>query len=253
MNSGFPTSIAAGSGGSYNLVCEARALLGIVPRSLSISGRMVVPRRRRSELSDEELVSLCQENDHDAFTELVDRYKNGIHWLVRRMVGSSEHEDLTQEVFLRAYRAIPSFRGESSFKTWIFRIGRNLCLSELRKAGRRGEHVSLDEEGEEKIRNLLPESGSDVETLLERRELSRCVKELVDELPVQYRTVLTLFYVNRIRYEDIAEIMDIPLGTVKTHLYRARMRLRNLVLDSSKVAGLARIDGGPASADEVKP
>jgi RNA polymerase sigma-70 factor (ECF subfamily) len=214
---------------------------------------MAVPRRRPEELSDEELVALCRENDHDAFTELVDRYKNGIHWLVKRMVGSSEHEDLTQEVFLRVYRAIPSFRGESTFKTWVFRIARNLCLSELRKAGRRGEHVSLDEKGEEKIRDLLPESGSDAEKLLERRELSRHVRQLVGELPLQYRTVLTLFYVNRIRYEDIAEIMEIPLGTVKTHLHRARMRLRNLVLDSSKVAGLTQISGDPASADEVKP
>jgi RNA polymerase sigma-70 factor (ECF subfamily) len=214
---------------------------------------MAVPRRRRSELSDDELVALCRENDHDAFTELVDRYKNGIHWLVKRMVGNPENEDLTQEVFLRAYRAIPRFRGESTFKTWIFRIARNVCLSELRKAGRRGEHVSLDDGGEEKIRDLLPESGSDAEKLLERRELSQHIRQLVGELPLQYRTVLTLFYVNRVRYEDIAEIMDIPLGTVKTHLHRARMRLRNLVLDSSKVTGIAGVSSDAASADEVKP
>ena len=104
-------------------------------RTLSSMEQEVSERRPLRELSDEQLVVLCQGDDHAAFATLVDRYKNRIHWLVRRMVGGPEDEDLTQEVFIKVYQAIPGFRGGSSFKTWIYKIAHNLCLSELRKKG----------------------------------------------------------------------------------------------------------------------
>jgi RNA polymerase sigma-70 factor (ECF subfamily) len=196
-------------------------------------GRTVDEKNGLAEQSDEQLVERCQHHDHAAFEEIVDRYKHRIHWLVRRMVGSLESEDLTQEVFLRVYRAAPGFRRGSRFSTWIYRIAHNLCLSELRKRGRRGEHLSLEEEGDEKIHWLLPEAPDNLEEQIERKDFSRNVRELVDRLPTRYRTVLTLFYVNQARYEEIAEIMNIPLGTVKTYLHRARLRLRDLVLAES--------------------
>lgn len=253
MNPMSLTSIAVGPRGPYNLVQHARTWLGGKPTSIPVLGKMAVPKRRPEELSDEELVALCRKKDHEAFAELVDRYKNGVHWLVKRMVGDSDHEDLTQDVFLRAYRALPRFRGDSTFKTWIFKIARNLCLSELRKAGRRGQHLSLEDEGEERIQELLPESQSGIERSMERRDLSHRVRQLVDELPLHYKTVLTLFYLNRVRYEEIAEIMDIPMGTVKTHLHRARMRLRDLAVTRLEPDGLAEMPSQRPSADEVKP
>ncbi len=190
------------------------------------------------EQSDEELVLRCLEHDHGAFTELVDRYKHRIHRLVRRMVGSPDDEDLTQEVFLRVYRALPRFRSGSRFSTWIYKIAHNLCLSELRKRGRRGRHLSFEEEGEEKVHWLLSDTRENLEEQIERRDVSRRVQELVEQLPVRYRTVLTLFYVHQTRYEEIAEIMNLPMGTVKTHIRRARARLRNLVLAHPDLAGL---------------
>lgn len=197
-----------------------------------------------AEQSDEALVERCRMEDHQAFAELVDRYKDRIHWMVRRMIGSLEAEDLTQEVFLRAYQAFPRFRSGSKFSTWIYKIARNLCLSELRKRGRRGEHVSLEEEGEERIHGLLPGTRGSLEEQLERQDLSRNIRELVERLPVHYREVLTLFYTNQARYEEIAEIMEIPIGTVKTYIHRARLRLRDLVLAETDLASLV---GQPAA------
>jgi RNA polymerase sigma-70 factor (ECF subfamily) len=205
---------------------------------LSSLEQEVLENRPLVELSDEQLVLRCQNDDHDAFTVLVNRYKDRIHWLVRRMVGGPDDEDLTQEVFIKVYRALPGFRGGSSFKTWIFRIAHNHCLSDLRNKARRGEHLSIEEEGDEKIHCLLPDTRSDLEREIEKRDLSQSIRTLMERLPPQYREVLTLFYIEQARYEEIAEIMGIPLGTVKTHIHRARLRLRDLLLAEGDIAGL---------------
>jgi RNA polymerase sigma-70 factor (ECF subfamily) len=190
------------------------------------------------ELSDEDLVELCQENDHQAFTEIVDRYKHKVHWLVRRMVGSPEDEDLTQEVFLRAYQAIAGFQSRSTFRTWLYRIAHNLCLTELKRRGRRGEHLSFDDEGEEKVHWMLPGSRQGLEDEIERQDMSEILRTLIEKLPTHYRTVLTLFYLQQVKYEEIAGIMGIPIGTVKTYLHRGRLRLRDLVLAETDLGGV---------------
>jgi RNA polymerase sigma-70 factor (ECF subfamily) len=181
-------------------------------------------------LADEGLVSRSQAGDQAAFTEIVRRYKDRVYWLVRRMVGSSEDEDITQEVFLRAYQAIPRLRSGATLKTWLFRIAHNLCVTEIHRRGRRGEHVSLEDEGEERIHHLLPGDTGRLEQQIERQELSGAVQRLVAKMPAHYRAVLTLYYVEEAKYEEIAEIMGLPMGTVKTHIHRARLRLRDLVL-----------------------
>ena len=207
-------------------------------RDESLTGRIVERKESPADQSDETLVERCKARDHEAFTELVDRYKHRVHWMVRRMIGAGEAEDLTQEVFLRAYQALPRFRGESKFSTWLYRIARNLCLSELRKAGRHGEQLALDDESEERIHHLLPHSGEGLEEQIEKHDLSGHVRRLMDRLPGNYRTALTLFYNNKARYEEIAEIMEIPIGTVKTYIHRARLRLRDLLLEEPGLSAL---------------
>jgi RNA polymerase sigma-70 factor (ECF subfamily) len=187
-------------------------------------------KRSLREISDEELVRRCQQNDHAAFTEIVDRYKDSVYWLIRRMIGNLEVEDLTQDVFLRAYRAIPRLRSRATFRTWLYRIAHNLCVTELRRRDKRGEHLSLDEEGEEKVHWLMPEGRKDQEGEINRWDLAQSVQTLVGMLPERYRTALTLFYIQQVRYEEIAEIMGIPLGTVKTYIHRGRLHLRKLIL-----------------------
>ena len=212
-------------------------------------------RRALAELSDDELVRSGRKHDHEAFAELVNRYKHRVYWLVRRMLGSEEDEDVAQEVFLRVYEALPAFRGDCKFSTWIYKITRNLCLAELKKRGVRGEPLSLEVESDEKIHCLLAASHHGPAEDVERLDLSRSVRELMGRLPVQYRTVLTLFYLNQATYEEIAEIMDAPLGTVKTNIHRARLRLRELVLADAGLAGpeheaasVRTSPGGPSAA-----
>jgi RNA polymerase sigma-70 factor (ECF subfamily) len=183
-----------------------------------------------SDLADQDLVRRCQAGSQAAFTEIVRRYQDRVHWLVRRMVSGPDDEDLTQEVFLRAYQAMPGLRSGATLRAWLFRIAHNLCVTELKKRGRRGEHVSLDEEGEESLHRELPQDVGRIEREAERREFEREVRGLLAKLPAAYREVLTLYYTDEATYEEIAEILAVPLGTVKTHLHRARLRLRALVL-----------------------
>lgn len=180
--------------------------------------------------ADEELVRLSQAGNRAAFTQIVERYKDRVWWLVRRMVGGSDDEDITQEVFLRAYQAMPRLRSGATLRTWLFRIAHNLCVTELARRARRGDEVSLDEAGEEKIHHLLPHRSDDITERVERKDFARTVQALVARLAPQYRTVLTLYYVQEAKYEEIAEITGLPLGTVKTHIRRARLRLRDLVV-----------------------
>lgn len=196
--------------------------------------------------SDEALIEECINDNREAFAELVDRYKHKVHWIVRRMIGGEEEEDLTQEVFIRVYEALPNFRRESKFSTWIYKIARNLCLLELRKRKRRGEHLSLEVEGEERVHWLLRESEDDLERQIERQDVSQSVRKLINQLPRPHRTALTLFYLNQASYEEIAEIMEIPMGTVKTYLHRARLRLRDLLLTQTDLVEL--VDGLRANA-----
>lgn len=186
--------------------------------------------RPLAELADEDLVARCRtEGSHEAFAVLVERHKQGICRFIARMTGSPGSEDLAQDVFIRAHQALSRFRGDSSFRTWLYRIAHNRCCSELRQRGRRGETVSLTEESEETMHPLLPNSTPDLAEEIARRDLSARVAELVAELPLPYRQVLTLFYLDGMQYDEIVAVLDVPMGTVKTWLHRARLRLRDRV------------------------
>ncbi len=187
--------------------------------------------RSLTALSDEELAARCRSGrDDQAFAELVDRHQRAICRYVRQIVGDADSEDLAQDVFLRAYQALPRFRGEASFRTWLYRIARNRCFTELRSRGRRGEAIPFGEEGGDMIHSLLPDDAPGLAEEIAREDLSARVREKVAALPVQYRQVLTLFYLDEMRYEEIASILDVPMGTVKTWIHRARLRLRDLIV-----------------------
>jgi RNA polymerase sigma-70 factor, ECF subfamily len=202
------------------------------PRAQSIRDERykLVVARLIGDFADDELVARCRGGDHAAFTAIVNRYKDRVYWLVRRMVGEPDAEDLTQEVFLRAYRAIPALRNGATLRTWLFRIAHNLCLTEIDTRRRRGEHLSIEGEGDEKLHTLLPPVVGRLEDAVEQRDFARRVLEAAEKLPVSHRAVLTLYYVDEAKYEEIAEVMGIPLGTVKTHLHRARLRLREILI-----------------------
>lgn len=168
------------------------------------------------------LIERCQQGDEHAFRELVDRYKNLVFALVARSgADPSRVEDLAQEVFLRVHRGLPYFRGEARLTTWIYRIVLNLLSQEAEK--RRGtREIALDVE----IPAHEPRAHDRMSSDLELRD--RLEKALA-RLPANYRLLIAGHYLQDVKYEELAEALDIPIGTVKTHLHRAKKMLRALL------------------------
>jgi RNA polymerase sigma-70 factor (ECF subfamily) len=170
-----------------------------------------------AEIDERELVSRCRAGDEAAFGELVDRYKNLVYAMVYRMVNDrSQADDLAQEVFLKVHRGLPYFRGEARLATWIYRIVANVCVQ---ARGKRRE-VTADED--------LPDRGA-ADTSFADLELKDRLEKAIAQLPDQYRMLIAAHYLQGIQYEALAEALNMPLGTVKTHLYRAKRQLRELL------------------------
>lgn len=168
--------------------------------------------------TEADLVAACRAGRRDAFDELVRRHYERIHRLAYTMAGPEGAADLAQETFLAAVRAFPSFRGEAQVGTWLVSILRNQYTMWLR--GRKKWRLTpLDGEGE----RLAAPAPSNLEKGV--REILERVKELPEEL----RTALVLFYVDGLKYAEIAEAMECPIGTVRSRLFEARERLKSLM------------------------
>jgi len=186
-----------------------------------------------SRLKDQELATMAIRNHQGAYRELVVRYQRPIFSLVFRLVRDRElAEDLTQEAFIRAFGALRSYKPSYKFSSWIFKIANNHAIDHLRR--RRIETVSLDgsihastpDEVERTSRDL-PSQAETPEQYVESRELGEQLERAIAELRVEYRSVILLRHVEGYAYAEIAEILGIPLGTVKTYVHRARNELRS--------------------------
>jgi len=191
-------------------------------------------------VSDAELVSLCQQGQQAAFAELVERYEKKVYNLAYRMLGNGEDaRELVQEAFLKGYYALPDFRGDASFSTWLYRIATNLCLDVLR---RRKNKIafSLDEPLETEkgtLERQLPAEEEGPEVIVERRELQIFIQELIGTLPPEQRLVLVMREFQELTYEEIAAALQCSLGTVKSRLSRARRALKEKLLASGEPFG----------------
>jgi RNA polymerase sigma-70 factor, ECF subfamily len=175
------------------------------------------------ELDERALIERCRTGDDAAFVELVDRYKNLVYGLVYRLVSDrSRVDDLAQEVFLKVHRGLPYFRGDARLSTWIYRIVQNVCF-QFRPM--RAPDVSLDSDAADRPR-LDPGRHDSAFAELELRDR---LEKAIARLPDQYRLLIAAHYLEGVQYEALAEAMNLPLGTVKTHLYRAKRRLRELL------------------------
>ena len=173
-------------------------------------------------VSERELVERCRSGDETAFQELVDRYKGLVFALIARTVQDrSRAEDLAQEVFLRVHRGLPYFRGEARLSTWIYRIVANVCVHD---AAARPAAISLDDE---RAGKYAPPSASDRQ--FGDFELRDRLEKAIARLPANYRLLIAAHYLEGVRYEDLAGALDLPLGTVKTQLYRAKQQLRRML------------------------
>jgi RNA polymerase sigma-70 factor, ECF subfamily len=173
---------------------------------------------------DQKLVARVQKGDRAAFDLLVRKYQHKVAKLVSRYVRDrSEVEDVAQEAFIKAYRAIGGFRGESAFYTWLYRIAVNTAKNYLDSQGRRPPSTDMEVDGAELI-----ESGESLrdQATPERRlltdEIAETVNRAIESLPDDLRTAITLREIEGLSYEEIAQAMDCPIGTVRSRIFRAR-------------------------------
>jgi RNA polymerase sigma-70 factor, ECF subfamily len=171
---------------------------------------------------ERELVERCRRGDEGAFQELVDRYKDLVFALIGRTVQDrSRSEDLAQDVFLRIHRGLPYFRGEARLSTWIYRIVANVCVQDQ---GRPSPHESLDDE-----RTRERASPASADRRFGDLELRDRLEKAIARLQPNYRLLIAAHYLQGVQYEDLAEALQLPLGTLKTQLYRAKQQLRRLL------------------------
>jgi len=177
--------------------------------------------------SDQELVKRTIQGDGQAFDELVVNYQNKVYALAFRYMGNEDDAyDMAQETFIKAYRSLRSFKGESSFGTWIYRITTNVCLDEIRRKKRRVIPLSLDEplatlDGDE-VEREIPDSSLCADRVYEQKEFSQYMQKLLDEMKPEQKTVIILRDVMELSYEEIASVLNCSIGTVKSRINRGR-------------------------------
>lgn len=184
---------------------------------------------RNSEQLDEDLVLRVQRGDKSAFDLLVIKYQHKIIQLVNRYVKDpSEAQDVAQEAFIKAYRALGNFRGDSAFYTWLYRIAINTAKNYLVSRSRRSSDYQVDIQDAEAIENAPQLQGMETpERLLLNEEIIDTIKTAIDKLPEEMRTAIMLREFEGMSYEEIAEAMDCPVGTVRSRIFRAREAIDN--------------------------
>ncbi len=175
---------------------------------------------------NKKLAKRIVDGDSAAFSQLLDQYEERLYRLSYRFTNNStDAEDLTQEIFLSIYRSLPKFRGDSSLSTWIYRVAMNHCLEFLRR--RKPESVPYNEE----LAEMAADVGNNPEEYARRRELSERLETAMRALTPQHRDVVELHELHGFTYQEVANILHVPVGTVKSRLFNAFRRLRDLMRD----------------------
>ena len=184
-----------------------------------------------------QIVRRVLQGDVNAFERLVTEYEKAVYAIAQRMTGNAEDAaDMTQETFIKAYNSLQSFRGDSKFSVWLYRIASNVCLDFLRSRSRKPT-VSLsveDDEGEEGQLDIADESQSP-ELLMERGLTRDAVRRGLDTLPPDYRQILLLREIQGLSYDEIAAVLEIEVGTVKSRIFRARKRLCAFLVEDGNI------------------
>lgn len=190
-------------------------------------------------LKTESFVEKLQSGDEKAFEKLVKSCEKRVYLLALRYTGNaSDAMDVSQEVFIKAYRSIRAFKGESSPETWVYRIAVNAAMDFVRRAARANETAlyTVDESGEEKPREI-PDERFAPEAAAERGDLQQTLSRAIAELPELYRQALILRDINELSYTRIGEILGVSEGTVKSRLFRARAQLAKILRASGNFSG----------------
>jgi RNA polymerase sigma-70 factor (ECF subfamily) len=178
-------------------------------------------------LSDQEIIDSVKKGNTSDYSIIVNRYKNKAFSMLKRMLKDEfDAEEILQDCFLKAYNSLGSFKGESKFSTWFYRIVYNSALTKLSSQKRKieSEMSSVEEHFE-----LVSSYNSDE---IEKKDLKDLIQETINKLPERYSTIITLFYLNEMSIEEISEVMQISVSNVKVMLHRSRNALRDLILNS---------------------
>lgn len=188
-------------------------------------------------LDDMELVKSSIAGNVLAFEELVKRYEKKVFTVAFRMTGNREDAaDMTQEAFIKAYKALTQFRGEAAFQTWLYRIIANVCRDELRKKTR-NSIISLEKEvvlDNGNMKREVADSSPGPDIFLENKETGETIQKAVDSLTIDYRITLVMREIQGFSYEEIADVLQCSIGTVKSRLSRARAAVKNIFLASGE-------------------
>jgi len=194
-------------------------------------------RTEYAELPETEIVTLCQKGDLEAFNVLISRYEGKVLNLTRRYLRDYHAAvDEAQEVFLRVFRKIKSFKGESSFRTWLYRVASNHCLNVIERQRRHPQDeraLSLDDpgtDGENRLHEVIADpKAPSPEGEFSENEVRQKMVDAINRLPADQRQTLVLFHYEELSYQQIADIMEVPVSTVCSCIYRARQQLKKIL------------------------
>lgn len=186
-------------------------------------------------IQEQQWVEAAKQGDQESFACLVRAYERRVFALTSRMCKQPEDAaEAAQEAFLAVWQGLPSFRGDASFSTWLYRLASNACVDILRRESRRREAASLDDE---EIPADVPDSGPTPQEAAERQELRREIEAGLAALPPEYRQALILREIHQLSYQEIGEALGLDIGTVKSRISRGRQRLRKILLASGNFSG----------------
>lgn len=188
-------------------------------------------------LTERELVQRAKAGDHAAFSQLVSAYEGKIYNLALRYLGNSEDAmDASQEIFLRMFRFLSGFQEDSSFSTWLYRIGVNVCKDLLSRRTKRAEQpLEIPDEEDDSRPAEIPDGRYDPERILEESELRQTLTDAIAQLPDQQREMIVLRDIQGLSYEEIGQTLCLEAGTVKSRLFRARESLRKKLLQNGNI------------------
>jgi RNA polymerase sigma factor (sigma-70 family) len=186
-----------------------------------------------SSLQDDHWVVLAVRGDEKAYSELTQKYQKPLYFHVRKMIRNPDFaEDLVQDIFLKAFKSLKNYKNDYAFSTWLYRIATNHTIDYLRKKKLETLSIHADDSDDTHATIQLADEDSFTDEPMIRRERKNKVHEAIDQLPEKYREVILKRHIEEKSYQEIAEEMDIPLGTVKAHIFRARELLYKYMKDT---------------------
>lgn len=186
-----------------------------------------------SSLEDDKLVALALRGEDSAYKKLIAKYEKSIYFRIQKMIREQEMvEDLVQEVFIKAFNNLSSYSNEYAFSTWLFRIATNHTIDYLRKKKLPTFSINAPIDAKDgEVEYQLPDNSFEADREIIYKQRRAIIREAIDNLPKKYRLVIEMRHMDEKSYEEIAEILELPLGTVKAHIFRAREMLYRALID----------------------